>query len=121
MSRIVLIDDNEMVREAIARMLETGGHEVIAAATGAQALHALATAAVDLVITDLFLDGEDGRDVIVAIHRLHPELPIIAMSGTDEDELVTALSLGAIEVMNKPIRRRALLEAVARVSSGARH
>jgi two-component system, chemotaxis family, chemotaxis protein CheY len=81
MQRILVIDDEMLVREALQRVLSSTTVSVIAAADAAEGLAMLRESPVDLVIIDVVLPGMDGVAAIKEIRRRHPELPIIAISG----------------------------------------
>ena len=82
MAHILLIDDDELLRDTVLQMLELDGHRVIEAADGDKGLAAFnAHRGIDLVITDILMPGMDGAKVIVELRKHHPELPIIAISG----------------------------------------
>jgi CheY-like chemotaxis protein len=81
MQRILVIDDEPFVLEALKRVLATTGVAVIGASTADAGLTAIAESPVDLVILDVILPGMDGVAAIKLIRRDHPGLPIIAISG----------------------------------------
>lgn len=81
MPRILIIDDDAAVREATRIVLVANRYEVITADSGHSGLDVLRKNAVDLVILDVFMPGMDGLTVATAIHREHPGLPTIAVSG----------------------------------------
>jgi len=116
MARILLIDDEPLVRLAVAGMLEAGGHTVIEAENGVQGIGACGESLPDLVITDLVMPQKEGLETIVELRKAFPTLRIIAMSGGvrtgGEDLLQFAARLGASHVLAKPFRKQALLDAV---------
>jgi DNA-binding NtrC family response regulator len=124
MARILLADDDTRVREAVAMILEDAGHEVLQALDGDHALKSFRAKPVDLVVCDLFMPGKDGLETIRELRKLSPAVRIIAMSGSGfngaVDMLRTALHMGAIEVLGKPMRRKDLLAAVDRLLAGDR-
>jgi CheY-like chemotaxis protein len=81
MQRILVIDDEPFVLDALKRVLATTGVAVIGASTADAGLTAIAESPVDLVIIDVILPGMDGVAAIKLIRRDHPGLPIIAISG----------------------------------------
>jgi len=83
MARIIVIDDDESVRKAIRRVLEPLGHEVLEADDGAVGLTLVATKGADLVITDIFMPGQDGIVTVRQIRKEYPAVRIIAISGGD--------------------------------------
>jgi CheY-like chemotaxis protein len=81
LQRILVIDDEPFVLEALKRVLATTGVAVIGASTADAGLTAIAESPVDLIIIDVVLPGMDGVAAIKLIRRDHPGLPIIAISG----------------------------------------
>ena len=118
MAHVLVIDDDEASRTLVKRMLDGVGHQVEEALDGAEGLRLFGEHPPDLVLTDINMPGLDGHDVIEAIRVLHPEVPIIAISGggaTPKDELLLkASALGAAEVIMKPFEFRQLVGAVER-------
>ena len=118
-ARILVIDDDDLVRDTVRDMLESGGHEARAVADGVAGLDALAADPADLVVTDILMPNKDGVETIIALRRRFPGVKIIAMSGGGQarnlDFLELAAKVGASEVLVKPFTREALLAAVARV------
>ena len=81
MPRILLIDDDKAVREAMQIVLAANGYDVISADSGPFGIDLMRKNPVDLVILDVFMPGMDGLTTAQALHREHPKLPIIAASG----------------------------------------
>ncbi len=118
MAHVLVIDDDEEHRTLLKRMLAGVGHQVMEANDGAEGLRLFGEHAPDLVLTDINMPGLDGHEVISAIRVLHAEVPIIAVSGggaIPQDELLLkASNLGAIEIIMKPFEFRQLVGAVQR-------
>ncbi len=115
MSKILVIDDEEIVREATATMLRQAGHFVSEAGNGEEALQVLQDGQrFDLIVTDLVMPGKEGLETIQSIRKSYPELRLIAMSGamSSSTYLRAASALGATVVLQKPFRRIELLDAV---------
>ena len=106
MSRIVIIDDDEGVRDLLREALETTGREVVTAVNGREGLHAHRAEAADLVICDILMPELDGIQVMQELRRCSPSLKLIAISGCAErlrlDVLKIATLLGAAAVFEKP-------------------
>jgi CheY-like chemotaxis protein len=119
MARVLIADDDERLREATRAMLEEEGHWVVEASGGAEALQLQRTQQIDVVLCDMFMPGQDGIETIRALRRDFPQLKIIAMSGGGYfgaiDVLKMARLIGAMQVLNKPYSRAALLEAIDQV------
>ena len=118
MARVLVIDDDEVARTLVKRMLDGEGHLVEEAHDGAEGLRLFGQNTPDLVLTDINMPGLDGHDVIEAIRVMHADVPIIAISGggaTPKDELLLkASNLGAVEIIMKPFEFRQLVGAVER-------
>ena len=119
MARILVIDDQTSVRNAIRAMLEQAGHTVVAAECGHKAASAIEAFAFDLVLVDIIMPGLDGLDTIKILHDSAPGVPIIAMSGysfrggsSDLDYFHMASELGASCCLQKPFRPRQLMDAI---------
>lgn len=117
MARILVVDDQRDMRQSVRRVLSRMGHEVVEAADGREALAALATPAIDLVVTDLNMPEMDGIELILSVTDRWPSMPIIAISGggmlPKELLLDNAAVLGALTTLPKPLDLEALQDAVA--------
>jgi DNA-binding response OmpR family regulator len=120
-ARILVADDEGGVRGFLRKVLEEGGHEVIEAVDGKQALQQVLAGRVDLVITDLIMPDQEGIETIQALRRQAPGVGIIAISGAFGGQfLKTAKMLGAAAVLNKPVSAELLLANVADVLKSRR-
>lgn len=123
MANVLLIDDDEILRDTVAQFLELDGHRVTTADDGERGLEALRRdASLDLVLTDIYMPRMDGAHAIVELRKIKADLPIIAMSGgrrmlSSEFSLGTASIVGASERLSKPFTRMDLQGAVARALS----
>ena len=123
--RVLLVDDNDGARAALARMLERLGLEVSTAASGPGALAELALAqtacvAPELVVLDVGMPGMDGLATAREISRLGlsrpPVLLLLTAADSDHDAVMQALAAAArTEVLDKPVRPSALSRALARL------
>jgi CheY-like chemotaxis protein len=111
-SRILVIDDNETVRDVIRQLLEFGGHEVSECEDGPKGLEAQRTNPFDLVIVDIQLPGISGFEVIRCLRDEEKGVRIIAVAGRTEKTLEKAIEAGADRIMTKPLRLRPFLEIV---------
>ena len=125
-ARILVIDDEPEIVDAVRRNLAGHGYDVSAAPTGAAALVALAQRPVDVVLLDLGLPDMDGLDVLRRV-RAHGATPVIVLSARQgEADKVEALTLGADDYLAKPFgmdelaaRIRVALRHAARPAAGA--
>ena len=116
MARILIIDDEELVRHVMRRMVEWAGHEAVEAQNGEQGVALQNENPADLIIIDMIMPGRHGIDVIVELKRAHPDVSIVAMSGGkwgyNVDYLPIARKLGVRMVMDKPFEMSELLRVV---------
>ena len=112
---VLAIDDDPAMRELIADYLGENELRVTAVATGAEMEKVLAEQAIDVVVLDLRLGGEDGMQIAKKL-RETSEIPIIIVSGRkDEADRVMGLELGADDYITKPFSSRELLARVRAV------
>ncbi|HED66186.1 MAG TPA: response regulator [Planctomycetes bacterium] len=111
---VLLVDDEDCVREAARRVLEAEGFSVFEAADGDEALETLAAGvAVDLVLLDLTMPGRDGASTLGALRARAPELAVLVMSGYAPDEVAAMVPLEDCSgFVRKPFRAEDLLGAV---------
>jgi two-component system, chemotaxis family, chemotaxis protein CheY len=116
--KILLIDDEALVRRTVGRILHRAGHAVVMAENGHDGVALLQTENPDLVITDIIMPDKEGIETIREIRELRPDLKIIAISGGGRlgnvDYLAMTLKLGASEALTKPFDPAELIEAVSR-------
>lgn len=114
MAGILVIDDDPDTRDVVKATLESAGHEVDLAADGRQGVQRFKEKRPDLVITDLFMPGQEGLETIKQLRIEFPEVLIIAMSGkpTGGTMLTVAKRLGATAVLQKPFLPQELLKVV---------
>jgi DNA-binding response OmpR family regulator len=122
MSRVLLIEDDQAVRDGLQLALTRQGHAVHAVQTGEEGLDRLAEAAPDVVVLDLMLPGIDGFQVCRRI-RAGGDLPIIMLTARSDDiDVVAGLEAGADDYVVKPVQPRVLearIRAVLRRAGGA--
>src|SRR5262249_24214122 len=116
MARILLAEDEDSLRDLVARALTEEGHEVTVSADGAQALDMLGRVGgpFDLLLTDVKMPVMDGIALALAAARDHPELPILLMTGyADQRERAHGLDALIHEVVAKPFSVAEIKSAVA--------
>ena len=117
MARILLVDDDPMVRETIRHILAAEAHEVTIAQDGRVALNLFEKSAFDLVVTDIIMPERDGIEVITEMRQRQPDVRILAISGGgrigNTDFLKIAGKLGAHAVIAKPFDPDEFVEKVA--------
>ncbi|MBF0141985.1 MAG: response regulator [Magnetococcales bacterium] len=119
MARILIVEDERQIREALKQVLEREGHTVRLAENGDEGVLAFCAEPSDLVICDILMPVKDGLETIEELRRLAPELPILAVSGGGPGEkaqfaLDVAQLCGAVQVLAKPFSRKEILAAIDR-------
>ncbi|MDX6486222.1 MAG: hypothetical protein QOF43_1375, partial [Gaiellaceae bacterium] len=102
---ILLVEDDPTVRSIVSRMLGVRGYEVLDAAGGEEAIHCFETRErpIDLVVSDLMMNGIDGRETIGRIREIDPEARVLYMSGYSGDVTIRSGALGrATDFIQKP-------------------
>jgi len=104
-NRILIVDDDEAVRESLELILSAEGYACLTAESGEQALELIERSEVDAVVCDLRMPGLDGFDLMPQISRLLPGVPIILISAHgNEDLAVKAIQQGAYDYLAKPFQ-----------------
>jgi two-component system, NtrC family, response regulator HydG len=103
MAQILIIDDNETMREGLGATVRRMGHQAMVAGSGAEGLALFRKHGADFVITDLKMDGTGGLDVVKTVHEIDPGCPtmIVTAFGTVETA-VEAMRVGAFDFLQKP-------------------
>ena len=116
MARILVIDDEELVRFSLQVMLEEEGHEVVLAENGEDGIEEVERNGFDLIVTDIVMPKTEGVATISGIKRDHPSVPILAISGGGRigkaDFLDDAAAAGADAVLKKPFNEQDFYEKV---------
>ena len=103
MARILIIDDNETMREGLAATVRRMGHEPLVAASGADGIQQMRRRGADFVITDLKMEGTSGMEVLRAVQEIDPACPaMIATAFGTVETAVEAMRLGAFDFLQKP-------------------
>lgn len=114
-SRVLLADDEPLVRRWVQRVLTDAGYEVVAVDDGQAALHELERAAYDVVLSDITMPRLNGMALLVASVERDPSVPVILMTGAPEVDVVErAERAGVAQVLMKPMPSAAIAYAVGR-------
>jgi DNA-binding NtrC family response regulator len=120
-ARVLVVDDEKLIRWSVAERLQRDGYEVLSAESGEQALDMLASGPPDLMLLDVRLPGMDGVETLQRALSLHPELAVLMMSAhSTVDIAVDAMKHGAVDFLVKPFPFQALDAAVERAIATAR-
>ena len=124
MARILVVDDDAMVRGTIRASLQRAGHDVVEAGDGLEAIAVLERSEVALVVSDIIMPEVDGIGLLLKLRKQYPELRVIVISGggrtQNVDFLRMAQTLGADHVLAKPFSPDQLQQAVQAVLAAPR-
>jgi two-component system response regulator (stage 0 sporulation protein F) len=116
MAKILLVEDDDLVRDMLAQVLKRAGHEVESAANGDEATEILQRVEPDIMVTDIIMPKKSGITLISEVKNKHPNMEIIAISGGGRLDptgyLDLSESLGAAVSFEKPVDKAALLMAI---------
>jgi len=111
--KILLIDDDPVVRSLISNILRKKGYEVVLAKEGQEGLELARSETPDLVITDYQMPGISGIEVLSRMHEVDPQTPVIILTAYGDATLtIKSIQTGAFDFIEKPINPRELLETV---------
>ncbi|MEA2465459.1 MAG: hypothetical protein QOJ98_3206 [Acidobacteriota bacterium] len=111
--RILIVDDEEVLRDVLDVMLRREGFECLSAVSGEEALNVLETEEVDLVVLDVMLPGISGIDTLRAMRISNPELPVIVITAFSSiDGAIEAMKYGAFHYIPKPFKNEEVILTV---------
>lgn len=110
---ILVVEDDLELQEAVAETLKLAAFKVRTASNGFEALEVLERCAVDMVVSDVNMDGMDGIELLENIRKTHAQLPVLIVTAyADVAKAVSAMRLGAVDFMLKPFEPSVLIETV---------
>ena len=113
---ILLVDDDPLIRKLLDQVLEKGGHSVISAVDGEQALDLFKNNKIDLVITDVLIPKIDGIQLVKNIIEENPWIPIIIIDSYDKREMIKSeLPKEDIYFLRKPFKTKILEEILEKI------
>jgi len=110
--KILVIDDDSLMRRTLARILRADGHDVVTAADGERGMALFRQEKPEIVITDIVMPGQEGLETIITLRRDDTPVKIVAISGSDGELLDIARLIGADAVIGKPFREQELLSHI---------
>ena len=119
-TRVLLVDDHQLLRQAIRRALEDAGMEVVAeAGDGSEAVRLAAAVRPDVVVMDVSMPVLDGVEATRRIHSIQPELPIVVLTMHGDDALRReALAAGATGFLTKDVSMQEVVRTVHQAAGG---
>lgn len=120
---VLLIEDDILMRELLELALQRAGFAVFVAENGKLGVELALKRKIDIVVTDIFMPESDGIETIRKLRSHAPEMPIVAISGSNPNrmsEILTIASrLGATETVSKPFPPSELVEIVKKLAHAA--
>mgnify|MGYP000411485681 CR=1 FL=1 len=124
MATLLLVEDDDLVRDMLSQVLQRAGHDVIGAANGEEATEQLKRCEPEILITDIIMPKKSGITLISEVKQRHPNLEVIAISGGGRLDPIGYLdlseSLGASVSFEKPVDNSALLMAIDLLLHGSK-
>ena len=118
---VLVVDDEDVIRETVREILTDEGYRVIAALDGSEVLNLVAKEDPDVILLDVWMPEMDGIVLLKQIRREHPEARVIMISGHGSiHTAVTATKLGAFDFIEKPLSLDGLLATIERACGDAR-
>ena len=118
-TEILVVDDEDIVRESLQDWLDGVGYDVAVAASAEEALEILKKKKFNIMIADLVMPGMDGVEATRQVKDISPRTQIIILTSFHEDEhIFPALQAGAISYLLKDVKARELVEAIQRAAKG---
>ncbi|MEJ2697135.1 MAG: sigma-54 dependent transcriptional regulator [Candidatus Sulfobium sp.] len=112
---VMIVDDEESIRETLSGIFEDEGYETVTAASGEEGVRAAKESGPDIVLLDIWLSGMDGIETLKELREQYPDLPVIIISGHANIELaVKATRIGAYDILEKPLSMEKVLLTVYR-------
>jgi putative nucleotidyltransferase with HDIG domain len=113
--KILIVDDEDSIREVLASLLEAGGFQCVTASNGAEALDRMATGSFDLVLSDILMPVMDGLVLLERVRERQPDLPVVMVTAMhDVSAAIGALRTGAYDYLLKPFDKDQLYFSVRR-------
>jgi CheY-like chemotaxis protein len=114
--RIMVVDDEEGIREVLSTALSGMGYEVVTASSGTQALNLFLRSSFALVLTDLEMPGMDGWNLASRIKDRSPDIPVVAMTGQPKEDVMERIKGNSFNAaIFKPFRLEQLLEMIEKL------
>jgi DNA-binding NtrC family response regulator len=111
--KLLIVDDEPMLRESIAYEFRKRGYEVLEASSGDQAFDLFQNNSVDGIISDIRMANGTGVELLEKVRQVHPILPVFFLiSGYSDVHEISAIKKGALILMEKPIDRKSMIELV---------
>jgi DNA-binding NtrC family response regulator len=118
-NRLLVVDDEDLLRSSLVKLLAMEGYSVLSASDGNEALMLIKENKFQLIITDLKMPGMSGMELIEEVRKLSPDTKVVILTAHGEwNTYLEALEKEVFEYLNKPINKDDLFYAVKRALSG---
>lgn len=118
--KILVVDDEELVRKTIELQLKDSGYEIVMAEDGEQAIQLLKNEqdlTIDVIICDVRMPKVNGVEAVAYIRQEHPSIPVIVLTGFPDVKLaVNFMEKGVFDYLVKPVEKEKLIETVAKAA-----
>ncbi|MGY8813352.1 MAG: sigma-54-dependent transcriptional regulator [Gammaproteobacteria bacterium] len=112
---LLIVDDDEEILKLLSKWLDDAGFNVVTSTSGEDAFDKISNIQPSLIITDLFMEGMSGLELLTKVHAKNPLLPVIMLSGkANIPDAVKATHLGSVAFLTKPIDKESLLLNIRR-------
>lgn len=113
---ILIVDDEEGLREGLSKLLEDEGYAVKCAEDGEKALEIVRSTHIDLMLTDMRMPGMSGIELLKQVRKIREEIGVIILTGYGEIEsYIEAMNFGAMEYVSKPFKVNELKFIVSKI------
>lgn len=112
MARVLIVDDDEMDRLVLRKILAGAGHELFFARNGEEGLKTFLHSSVDVIVSDIAMPGTDGLELVESVIALGMDVRVVVVSGKGDGVLAAAKAVGAHVTLAKPVDPQQLLAAV---------
>lgn len=120
--KILVADDEEVIRDLFYDFLDGKGYEVVTANDGKEAIDKIKEEEIDAAFIDVILPGKDGLEVLREIKKIRPGVEVIMITAYEvKDELKAARQEGAYACLQKPFRVKEVIDILEKIFSGAKN
>lgn len=121
MNKILIVDDDQELRSALAEILQEAGYLTDEASSGGESLNKIRSADFDIMVLDMMMPGMDGMEVLSEVKKARPKMKVIMMTAfATVNNAVDAVKKGASDYLCKPFKIEEILAVIRRVTEEAR-
>ncbi len=110
--KILVVDDEKVIREMLKEVLESNGNKVKCAKTAREAISVIENESVDLIISDVHMPGVNGYELLLMVKEKKPAVPVIMMDSFPEELSEMCLKRGALKCIHKPFDLKELRQII---------